>query len=71
MKQARKDGPPKDVFGIKGRPPAWKGAHAAADFLRWLYRQDRLTAVELTQRFRALKRLAVGKLRPKLPENGK
>lgn len=50
---------------------SWKGAHPAADFLRWLYRQDRLTAVELTQRFRALKRLAAGKLRPKLPENGR
>lgn len=50
---------------------SWKGAHPATDFLRWLYRQDRLTAVELTQRFRALKRLAAGRLRPKLPENGK
>jgi hypothetical protein len=24
MKQTRKDGPPKGVLGIKGRPPAWK-----------------------------------------------
>ena len=45
---------------------SWKGAHPATDFLRWLYRQDRLTAVELTQRFRALKRLAAGKLRPRI-----
>lgn len=45
----------------------WKGERPAQDFLRWLYRQDRLTAVELTQRFRALKRLAAAKLRPVLP----
>ena len=45
---------------------SWKGERSAPNFLRWLYRQDRLTAVELTQRFRALKRLAAGKLRPRI-----
>ncbi len=45
---------------------SWKGERSATDFLRWLYRQDRLTAAELTQRFRALKRLASGNLRPSL-----
>ena len=46
---------------------SWKGERSATDFLRWLYRQDRLTAADLTQRFRALQRLAAGKLRPVLP----
>ena len=49
---------------------SWKSARSGPDFLRWLYRQDRLTAVELTQRFRALKRLAAGKLKPLLPDKG-
>ena len=39
----------------------------AADFLRWLHRERRLTEVELAARFRALDALAVGKLRPRLP----
>lgn len=43
-----------------------KGEHSAPDFLRRIYRQDRLTARELTQRLRALKCLAAGKLRPSL-----
>ena len=38
----------------------------AGDFLRWLYRQGRLTASELTARLRALRALAAGKLRPAL-----
>lgn len=50
---------------------SWKGERSAPDFLRWLYRQDRLTAAELGDGLRALKRLAAGKLRPELPENGK
>ena len=37
---------------------------AAADFLRWLHRERRLTEVELAVRFRALDALAAGKLRP-------
>ena len=37
---------------------------AAADFLRWLYRERRLTAAELTGRLRALDALVRGKLRP-------
>jgi 5-methylcytosine-specific restriction endonuclease McrA len=39
----------------------------AADFLRWIHRQRRLTAPELTARLRALDALAAGKLRPRLP----
>jgi hypothetical protein len=44
-----------------------KGERLAPDFLRWLYRQGRLTATELTARLRALRTLAAGKLRPTLP----
>ncbi|HKV25719.1 MAG TPA: HNH endonuclease signature motif containing protein [Candidatus Acidoferrum sp.] len=39
----------------------------APDFLRGLYRKGRLTAVELDGRLQALKDLAAGKFRPKLP----
>lgn len=42
----------------------------ASDFLRWLYRQGRITALELTARLRALRSLAAGKLRPVLPTIG-
>ena len=41
-----------------------KGERGAADFLRWLYRERRLTAAELTGRLRALDALASGKLPP-------
>lgn len=44
-----------------------KGERAAGDFLRWLYRQRRLTDAELNSRLRALDELAAGKLRPALP----
>jgi hypothetical protein len=44
-----------------------KGESAAADFLRRLYRERRLTAAELAARLRALDALASGKLRPSLP----
>jgi HNH endonuclease len=43
-----------------------KGERAARDFLRWLYREGRLTAVELSGRLRALHVLASGKLRPRI-----
>jgi hypothetical protein len=43
-----------------------KGKTPAADFLRWLYRERRLTGPELTRRLRALDHLAAGKLRPVL-----
>jgi 5-methylcytosine-specific restriction endonuclease McrA len=43
----------------------------AADFLRWLYRERRLTSVELSGRLRALDDLASGKLRPLLPATAK
>jgi hypothetical protein len=36
-----------------------KGERSAADFLRWLYRERRLTAVELAGRLRALDALAL------------
>src|SRR5713101_858506 len=38
----------------------------AGDFLRWLYRERRLTAIELADRLRALDALASGKLPPSL-----
>jgi 5-methylcytosine-specific restriction endonuclease McrA len=41
-----------------------KGERPAGDFLRWLYRQRRLTAIELDARLRALDSLAAGKLPP-------
>jgi 5-methylcytosine-specific restriction endonuclease McrA len=44
-----------------------KGETAAEDFLRTLYRERRLTAVELAGRLRALEALAAGNLRPALP----
>jgi hypothetical protein len=48
-----------------------KGEKAAEDFLRRLYRERRLTAVELSGRLRALDDLASGKLRPVLPAPAK
>ncbi len=47
-----------------------KGERRAEDFLRWLYREGRLSAGELSGRLRALAGLAAGKLRPPL-ENRK
>jgi 5-methylcytosine-specific restriction endonuclease McrA len=43
-----------------------KGPRRAEDFLRWLYREGRLSAGELRGRLRALAGLAAGKLRPEL-----
>jgi 5-methylcytosine-specific restriction endonuclease McrA len=43
-----------------------KGETVAEDFLRGLYRDGRLTAIELTGRLRAVEALAAGKLRPAL-----
>jgi hypothetical protein len=43
-----------------------KGETAAADFLRRLCRERRLTALELAARLRALDALTSGKLRPSL-----
>jgi hypothetical protein len=45
-----------------------KGERPAADFLRRLYRERRLTAAKLAARLRALDDLASGKLRPSLPQ---
>ena len=41
-----------------------KAARPAEDFLRWLYRERRLTAAELRRRLRALDAVAAGKRRP-------
>jgi len=41
-----------------------KGQSPAEDLLRWLYRERRLTPMELAQRLRALDALASGKLPP-------
>lgn len=41
-----------------------KGDRSAPDFLRSLYRDGRLTAIELNKQLRALNDLAAGKLRP-------
>lgn len=43
-----------------------KGEQNAGRFLRWLYRERRLDATELSERLRALDALASGKLRPRL-----
>lgn len=45
-----------------------KRERPADDFLRCLYRERRLTAVELNERLRALGALAAGKLRPAMQE---
>ena len=45
-----------------------KGERPAEDFVRWLYRERRLTATELAGRLRALDALAAGKLRPAIQE---
>ena len=47
-----------------------KGERPADEFLRWLYRERRLTAAELTARLRALDALASGKLPPALATTG-
>jgi len=44
-----------------------KGQKTAGDFLRWLYRERRITGCELKGRLRALDSLAAGKLLPPLP----
>lgn len=47
-----------------------KGETSAEHFVRWLYRERRLTAAELSGRLRALDALAAGKLKPALVEAG-
>jgi hypothetical protein len=44
-----------------------KGERPAEEFLRWLYRERRLSNNELNGRLRALDELAAGKLKPPLP----
>jgi hypothetical protein len=43
-----------------------KRQRSAGDYVRWLYREGRLTAGELIGRLRALRELAAGKLRPRV-----
>ena len=47
-----------------------KGEKRAEDFLRWLYRERRLTGAELAGRQRALDALSAGKLRPSVHGQG-
>jgi 5-methylcytosine-specific restriction endonuclease McrA len=47
-----------------------KGERPAEEFLRWLYRERRLSDAELGGRLRALDELAAGKLKPLLPGQG-
>ena len=47
-----------------------KRGHSAANFLRWLHRERRLTSAELASRLRALDALVAGKLRPLLGDLG-
>ncbi|MGH9676013.1 MAG: HNH endonuclease [Candidatus Acidiferrum sp.] len=44
-----------------------KGERPAEEFLRWLFREHRLGAADLNDRFRALELLGSGELRPALP----
>ena len=44
-----------------------KRERRAEDFLRWLYREGRLSTAELSRRLQALAELGSGKLRPRLP----
>jgi HNH endonuclease len=46
---------------------ARKGEKPAKDFFRQLYREGRLSSIELTKQLEALDALAAGKLRPVLP----
>ena len=41
-----------------------KGERSAGDYVRWLFREGRLTEGELLARLRALRALAKGRLRP-------
>jgi hypothetical protein len=50
--------------GGEGHSLVTYGPRSQGDFLRWLYRQRRLTPAELTDRLHALDNLASGKLRP-------
>ena len=47
-----------------------KGEQRAEDYLRWLWREGRLSGGELRGRLRALAKLAAGKVRPSIPSQG-
>jgi hypothetical protein len=48
-----------------------KGERMAGDFVRWLFREGKLTSGELSGRLRALEALAAGKLRPAIQNQGR
>lgn len=48
-----------------------KGEQPAEEYLRWLFREHRLGAAELRDRFQALELLASGELRPALPSESR
>lgn len=54
----------RNLVACCGECNSQKSDRRAEDFLRWLYREGRLTAAELKGRLRALRELASGKLRP-------
>jgi hypothetical protein len=60
----------RNLVSACGECNSQKGEQRAKDFLRWLFREGRLSTGELSGRFLALAKLAAGKLRPPL-ENGK
>jgi 5-methylcytosine-specific restriction endonuclease McrA len=43
-----------------------KGERSAVEHVRWLYRERRLSAADLSARLRALDELAAGKLKPRV-----
>ena len=47
-----------------------KRGKSAANFLRWLHRERKLTAAELAAGLQALNDLVGGKLRPTIPSRG-
>lgn len=57
----------RNLVGCCAECNSQKAARHAGDFLRWLFREGRLTAAELKERLRALGKLALGELRPLLP----
>jgi 5-methylcytosine-specific restriction endonuclease McrA len=57
----------RNLVGCCAECNSQKREQRAKDFLRWLYREGRLTAAELKGRLCALGKLKSGKLRPRIP----
>jgi len=57
----------RNLVSCCGECNSFKCERRAPDFLRWLFRDGRLTSAELRARLRSLKLLASGKLRPVFP----